>query len=74
MRNKMGVIISFDMEALGQDGLKTLFEIEKKLQEIGITFDTGAGFGKRDWQWDYSLEGPVEINIVDQGDVDIGNI
>jgi len=52
------VLIQFDLEKVS---LEKLFEIEKKLLEIGITFDTGAGCGKRDWEWDWSLKGPVTV-------------
>lgn len=59
------ILISFNIEKLGPKGLSTLFEIEKKFLEIGISFDTGAGCGERDWQWDWSLKGPVKINILE---------
>lgn len=32
------------------------FSIEDELAELGMTFDTGAGFGYRFWQMDYPLE------------------
>ena len=57
------ITISFDLQDLGHDGLKTLFEIEQKLLDLGISFDTGAGFGQRDWEWDWSLKGPVKFTI-----------
>lgn len=56
--------VCFDMEKLGEKGLATLFEIEKKFLEIGISFDTGAGFGGRDWEWDWSLSGPVKLTLL----------
>ena len=31
---------------------------------MGIHFDTGAGCGNRDWEWDWSLRGPIEIHFV----------
>ncbi|NOQ49122.1 MAG: hypothetical protein GQ553_00435 [Nitrosomonadaceae bacterium] len=52
------VLIQFDLDKVP---LEKLFEIEKKLLEIGVTFDTGAGFGSRDWEWDWSLKGPVTV-------------
>ena len=39
-------------------------EIERALAEIGIEFDTGAGPNGRDWEWDWSLRGPIEIRFV----------
>jgi len=58
--------VSFDLEKLGDEGLAALFEIEKKFLEIGVSFDTGAGFGRRDWEWDFSLKGPVQIRILEK--------
>jgi|WetSurSiteA1Bulk_404760.scaffolds.fasta_scaffold00030_13 hypothetical protein len=55
------VWIQFDMTKLGQDKLHKLFQAEKLLNEIGISFDTGGGFGGRDWEWDWSLKGPVKV-------------
>jgi hypothetical protein len=40
-----------------------LFEIEKRLRNMGIDFDTGMGFGGRDWEWDWSLKGPVNVKF-----------
>jgi hypothetical protein len=62
------VNISFDMEKLGKKGLDTLFEIEKKFHEIGISFDTGGGCGGRDWEWDWSLKGPVKVTALDKNE------
>lgn len=50
-------------QAFGQFFSGDLYEIEKKLRELGITFDTGAGFGGRDWEWDWSLKGPVRVKF-----------
>lgn len=59
------ISIQFDMERLGQEGLDKLFKIEKLFRELGINFDTGGGMGGRDWEWDYSLTGPVKVFLVD---------
>lgn len=64
------VSISFDTSKLGRKGLDTLFEIEKKFREIGITFDTGGGMGQRDWEWDFSLEGPVKVYFLEEFKLD----
>jgi hypothetical protein len=37
--------------------LETMFAIEKSLSEKNISFDTGCGFGNRDWELDWSLRG-----------------
>jgi hypothetical protein len=57
------VLVTFDMNSLSKDELKKLFKVEKLLNEIGITFDTGYGFdsGARDWNFDWSLEGPITV-------------
>lgn len=52
------VLIQFDLSKVD---INKLFKIEKMLEEIGVNFDTGSGFGFRDWQWDYSLSGPVQV-------------
>ncbi|WP_291442829.1 hypothetical protein [Desulfovibrio sp.] len=50
--------IHFDLSKVD---MKDIFEIEKLLNKNGIHFDTGAGCGKRTWEWDFSLSGPVEV-------------
>lgn len=55
------VLIQFDLSKVP---IEKLFEIEKLLHEIGVNFDTGAGFGYRDWQWDWSLKGPVRVKYL----------
>jgi hypothetical protein len=41
----------------------SFYEIEKQMREVGITFDTGIGFNGRDWEWDYSLSGPISVRF-----------
>lgn len=52
------VLIQFD---LGKVDLAKLYQIQSLFSEMGISFDTGAGFGARDWEWDWSLKGPVKV-------------
>ena len=40
-----------------------LSKIENMLSEIGIGFDKGIGCGGRDWEWDWSLSGPVSVRF-----------
>lgn len=40
-----------------------LSEVERHLAEIGITFDRGMGCGGRDWELDWSLQGPLNIKF-----------
>ena len=35
--------------------MDALFEYQSKLNNIGISFDTGAGCGMRDWEIDWSF-------------------
>lgn len=39
------------------------FEIEKTFREMGIGFDTGMGCDGRDWEWDWSLKGPISVTF-----------
>jgi len=41
----------------------TLADIERQLSEICIDFDRGQGENGRDWQWDWSLSGPVSVTF-----------
>ncbi len=47
---------------------QAMFAAQSKLHEAGIDFDTGYAFdsGVRDWQWDWSLDGPVSVTIHDR--------
>ena len=38
-------------------------ECEKLMREVGITFDTGVGSDGRDWEWDWSLSGPISVKF-----------
>ena len=35
--------------------LDEAFDLQYELGEMGISFDTGCGFGYRDWELDYSF-------------------
>ena len=52
------VLINFDLSKIP---IGKLFELEKLLSEMGISFDTGSDFKSRDWEWDWSLSGPVNV-------------
>lgn len=41
----------------------SFFEAQKILNEVGITFDTGMGSSGRDWEWDWSLKGPISVRF-----------
>jgi hypothetical protein len=59
------VLIQFDLSKVD---INKVFEIERLLHKIGVHFDTGAGFGFRDWNWDYSLTGPVSVTSLAEDD------
>lgn len=59
-RQQVEVGIHFD---LARVELKDILEIERLLSKNNIHFDTGAGCGNRDWEWDYSLDGPVVVRF-----------
>ena len=54
------VLISF--YGLSKEQFEILHEIEILFHKMNITFDTGYGCG-RDWEWDWSLKGPVSVII-----------
>lgn len=52
------VLINFDLSKIPHG---KLFKLEQLLDEMGIHFDTGTDFRTRDWEWDWSLSGPVKV-------------
>jgi len=44
---------------------EALWRAQDELHAAGISFDTGYAFdsGVRDWEWDWSLRGPVSVTI-----------
>lgn len=54
-----------------REQLQYILEAEKLLEKAGITFDTGTGFGFRDWQFDWSLSGAVVYKIRDKKDNEV---
>lgn len=57
------VLIQFDLSKVP---IGKIIHIEELLREVGIDFDRGSGFGCRDWQWDWSLSGPVQVTHLDK--------
>ena len=41
--------------------IETLWRAEVALRQLGLSFDCGTGHNGRDWEWDYSLRGPVKL-------------
>ncbi len=54
-----------DLGALHGAGtsLDRVFEVQRLLSEMGITFDSGSGPHGRDWEWDFSLSGPISVQF-----------
>jgi hypothetical protein len=50
-------------QALKQLNGGHLYKIQTMMNEIGVTFDTGLGCSGRDWEWDWSLKGPVNVKF-----------
>ena len=38
-------------------------KISDALREIGVEFDQGLGLSGRDWEWDFSLRGPISVRF-----------
>ena len=74
----VAVNIQFDTSKFSSEQMDKLFEVENLLRELGVSSDTGAAFDddgtrKRDWQWDWSLRGPVKVTFVNFTDDDPKN-
>src|SRR5271165_2196504 len=63
----VGVCLSQDKldpeQGLGQLFNGAFYDAEKIFHEMGITFDTGMGCDGRDWEWDWSLKGPISVRF-----------
>ena len=57
---EIDVTITFTQAGLGTSR-GALDDVEDSLQLLGIGFDRGSGFDGRDWEWDWSLKGPVRV-------------
>ena len=56
-RKFKGFYVCIPTENMTKDQQDALWEAEKQLRKAGIGFDTGGGFGGRDWRFDWSLRG-----------------
>ena len=57
----VGVTIK-DWGALGGEPGR-VWDAQQCFRDMGISFDTGSGCDGRDWEWDYSLSGPISVRI-----------
>lgn len=46
-----------DMSLMTEEDRGKVYEAQRLLSEVGISFDTGSGAGGRDWELDWSLSG-----------------
>lgn len=51
-----------DLGALGGEASR-VWDAQATLNDMGISFDTGSGFHGRDWEWDWSLRGPISVSF-----------
>lgn len=66
--NKLPHIEASDIGAAMQECTSALnrgsfYEVEKLMHEVGISFDKGLGFDGREWEWDWSLSGPISVSF-----------
>ena len=67
--DELDVCVTFSQDKLNPDDPfgtfynGTLYEIEKQFLSMGVGFDTGQGCGGRDWEWDWSLRGPISVTF-----------
>jgi len=50
-------VVSFHIDGMSDADLDKISKAERLLVEVGIKFDTGLGFGNRDWVFDKLLVG-----------------
>lgn len=57
------VTIQFLCANMTKEERQKLYQVQRLLGELGISFDTGMNLGSqiRDWEWDWSLKGPVKV-------------
>jgi hypothetical protein len=71
--DELDVAVTFSRERLLPDGTiddaygalfgSRLAEVEGVMREMDIEFDRGVGFDGRDWEWDWSLKGPISVRF-----------
>lgn len=64
---EVNVHIEIDVSGLTDSQIEALFKIEQLFRDIGIGFDTGydGTSETRDWEWDWSLSGPIKVYQID---------
>jgi len=73
-RNRdVAVGIHFKLSEMTEEQRIAFFEAHKLLHKAGIGFDSGSGGGEYDWEFDWSLSGPVYITFKNFTDEDPKN-
>ena len=57
------VTIKFDRTKLTPEQEEKVFQAGKLLGEVGIGYDSGGSAEEIDWEWDWSLSGPVKVEF-----------
>jgi hypothetical protein len=60
---EVAVGIRFDLTKLTQTQKDMLWALTRALRCLGIGFDTGSDGAVLDWEWDWSLRGPVKVTF-----------
>lgn len=71
--DELDIGVTFSRERLLPDGsmddaFRAMFgsrlaEVERAMHDMGVGFDTGVGLDGRDWEWDFSLSGPISVRF-----------
>lgn len=70
--DELDVSVTLSQDKLTADSMEGAFkqfnsgafvEVEKIFSEMGIGFDKGLGCDGRDWEWDWSLKGPISVRF-----------
>jgi len=62
-RKEAEVGIHFDLTKMTKEQRDLIYSAAQALKAAGIGFDTGQGCGEIDWEWDWSLSGPVKVSF-----------
>lgn len=60
---EVAVGIHWDLTKMDGAQKKLLWEISRQLGQLGVMFDTGSDGCVLDWEWDWSLRGPIKVKF-----------
>lgn len=60
-RKEVAVGIHFDLSKMSEAQRALLWEATRALRAAGIGFDMGTCGRYLDWEWDWSLRGPIQV-------------